>query len=578
MVANSIPFTVSIPSNFDAELILPTGLKQLKKIRLRDGCYYLLSILLPRPWEHSKRQSLRENGFIYLKADAIKSVIGSEYQIVTDLLEQNGILLVNQQYIVGEKSKGYRITADYFRETIDVAIIDAGMRKRYLQKKVEREREQATRQRNILHLTKWLHKDYVTIDLDSAHNYIETYRILMLKKHAETQFETAEKEVEARYRIINRVFHQKHVAKSIDAGIFNCMRDLAGRFYSPIVNLKKELRGCICINGEKTGSIDIKSSQPYLFQMLLNKKFWRTGATTGITLYNTYKKRYHQLKQQQLREPIIMMLNNLEMHYGIDLQEMPLKKILWQEDFYTYLMNLVQASTTDSAVLSSFANRGKVKKTLMLLLYDLYHQKRPPYYLQFKQHFPKEVELMDLIKTCLVKGFFPTILQAVEAKLILEKCCSQIDSTFPRQPVLTVHDSIICKVGFIENAKHILESVLTEHVGIAPGLKVEIFNNELEMANIRHTVDKDWIKLSADLLAPRNSQAPGWVSSYNEEPKEIPLRFKMITYGGQIYLDGRMNDPDPEANYWEEEVDEEYANEYYKTLTEYPNQEQGGLL
>lgn len=565
MLSNISPFDVSIPSNFDADSIIPNGYKIAKKNKLRDGIHYFLDLLFPKPLERKKRKQLEETGFISLRADILKRIIGPEYVQIIALLTNEGVIKVNQHFILGQKTRGYQIEDAYFIETRKVEITNKGINKRYKNYKDE-EREKQTAGLNIIpYITKWLNKSFISIDLTSAHDFIESYRLLMLKNLAETEFSSEVKKTEARYRIINRTYYQKYVVKMISDGVINGTRDAAGRLYTPFVNLKKELRSCVEINGQKIGSIDIKSSQPYLFLKLLDTQFWKTLPTDKITLHNISKKMYHKINGNNLRRNIITLLNNHENQYGRGLQELPFKKIHWEADFYEHVRGLVQRSTTDVKTLKSFADRSVTKKSVMLILYDIYNNKSTPYYTEFKRHFPVETLLMDKIKEHPAKGLFPTILQAVEAKLILEHCCKKISEQYPNLPLLTVHDSVACDVTYLEPVKSIIESSIMDDVGFKPGLKIEQIDKHEMLQNIRQTVDKDWRSLTADL--GKNIAGADWVPSFNEEPKEIPLQYRIIKLEGKMQLDPRMMDPNPINYNWEELPEEEdYPDEYYWNL------------
>ena len=252
-----------------------------------------------------------------------------------------------------------------------------------------------------------------------------------------------------------------------------------------------------------------------------------------------------------------MILNNLVSEYGRELQEIPLKKINWENDFYQHIGRLVNDSTTDPTVLKSFRNRSQVKKTMMLLLYDNYDNKRPPYYNEFKRHFPDETKIMDSIKANQERKIFPTILQAVEAKIMLEICCKEIDIAYPGLPTLTVHDSIVCDVSHLQEIRTILETTLIEHVGSVPGLKEEVIDQDTVMNHIQQTVNEDWDEIIKDLKTVNSN--PDWVGSFNQDPKDIMLKESLLKVNGKIILDKRILNPqyprDEYSEYFDEEED-----------------------
>ena len=203
----------------------------------------------------------------------------------------------------------------------------------------------------------------------------------------------------------------------------------------------------------------------------------------------------------------------------------------------------------------------------MLILFDLYHNKKPPYYQGFKLVFQDELALMDKIKTHPVKNLFPTMLQAVEATIMLDRTCKDISERYPQVPILTIHDSVVCGTQYLDPIKVVMRESLHRNVGIQPGLKVEMKQIDEVMREMDATVAADW---SALLQSLRKNKNKDWVSTFNEEPKEIPLRNRMMKIDGRIYLDKRMvyvddieNYDDYEADYLEES---DATEEYYLRL------------
>ena len=567
MLINRTPFEVSIPVNLDAESILPEGLKPQKAAKLIDGIHYFLNLLFPKPTERKKRKMLEQEGFIRLKAVVLKHIIGPEYKQIRELLEAQQIIQVDMQFVLGKKTRGYRISERYFIASRQAIITNGGIRKRHHAFIAEAKKEQQVKLKNLTHITNWLNKNHISIDVDAAHDFVEIYRIKMLELCYNTTYTSNAHKEEARYRVLNRCYYQKYVVKTIDEGSITCSRDNSGRLYTPLVSLKKELRNFVLLEGQKTGSIDIKSSQPYLFTKLLDKAFWQTKPSTPISLYKIHKEKYIMVNETELRNNIITLLNSYGSVYGIGLERIPFKNIEWENDFYSQLRALIARKTGDQKILKCFETRAAVKKAVMLILFDLFHIKKPPYYQGFKLAFEDELALMDKIKTHPVKNLFATMLQAVEATIVLDRTCKDISERYPQVPILTIHDSVVCGTQYLDPIKETMRESLQEHVGIQPGLKIEVKNIDQVMSEMDATVASDWNELLQSLKKNKNKD---WMSTFNEEPKEIPLRNRMMKIDGRIYLDKRMvfvddieNEDQYEADFLEEA---DATDEYYQWL------------
>jgi len=540
------PLQVRIPSGLDVDSLVPRTLKPAKRAKYIDGIRYFLDLLFPQAWDFKKHKQLSDSGYILLNSTELKKVIGDEYLVIVDLLTIADVIKVDRQFIIGKHSRGYRITQEYYRETVPVTVTDKGMCKRYWKREMETRQQRAQSTSSIPFVTKWLDAKYIGIDLDGAHNFIETYREMMLEKWRDYRFRSDAKKTEAKYRIQNRCFYQRYIVAKIERGEITFKRDDAGRLYSPFVHLKKELRCFLTMGGKRLCSIDIKASQPYFFQKLLDRRFWMTGASGGQTIYHLHKERYQQLQAGGNRKIIIEMLKNLEGEYGLGFGGIPFKNIRWEDDFYEHLRSVVHEVSSDPKALASFRSRRKVKQTVMLLLYDNYEHKKPPYYGAFKKLFPEETKIMDAIKQAQYKDVFPTILQAVEANAVLDKACKAINERYPSLPFVTIHDSVVCDYEYVDRVEQILKDTLHQIIGVVPGLKRELLDKETVVREIQKTVDDDWADVVYEIKKIAKKQ--DWVGSFNEDPKEIPL-LGYIRYKGRLHLERRIAFPVFEQDY-----------------------------
>jgi DNA-binding Lrp family transcriptional regulator len=330
------------------------------------------------------------------------------------------------------------------------------------------------------------------------------------------------------------------VVKAIYEGKLNVKRDNAGRLYSPLSSLKRELRTFVMLNGKPISSIDLKSSQPYLFQLLLNAEFWKTTRQIPITLYTLNPSLYKELQASGIIKRIIMILNSSEKQQYQGFHTEGFRKIDWQDDFYEYLGKLTNRTTTDKDVTKYYSSRGRIKQSMMLLLYGDYSKMSPPYYTAFKKLFPLETEVMDLIKTA-GRRAFPKILQGIEAKIVLEMVTKEIASDYPDIPLLTIHDCVYTNTEYLSIVTTYLNKTLTNLVGTAPGLKEEIISREDVFEGLENTVKEDWGELYGAVTAIR--QEPSWLQHFEVNLNEVPLLYTFPEVDGKRKLSTRYLDP-----------------------------------
>jgi len=93
----------------------------------------------------------------------------------------------------------------------------------------------------------------------------------------------------------------------------------------------------------------------------------------------------------------------------------------------------------------------------------------------FRDLFPNVYEVFRLIKKN-NKILLPILLQAIEAKLILNNIARRFCKNKPSVPIFTIHDSIVCPIGYEFFVKKIMEEETLKCIGILPRLKFEYWN------------------------------------------------------------------------------------------------------
>lgn len=485
-----------IPKGFNPRAIVPSSFRSDKKQSFKDGACYFLSLLMPELINKIKWQQFFETGYIQLSATILHTIIGASYKEVIEALEAVGIIEVNHSYIIGEKSMGYRLAKRYAGEMVEYELKTKGINERLQAYQKKKATEQKRRQKGLQHLSKWINKNHLSIDVEAATQYINEYEEQFSKLMKETAFSTTEQQQEMLYRVSMRVKQMKDCVSQISTGNYEMKRDANGRIYSPLTSLKRELRSFIRLDGENVGSLDIKASQPYLLTLLLKKAFWQTTNKLPITLHSANPTLYATLVSHLT--PIITFTDFFGRLENSAFEGFTFPKINWAGDFYTYLQQQVKQEDDGNLTGKYFETRANVKSTMMLLLYDTYFDKQPVYYQMFKKLYPNEADLMDMIKKINPsdKSIFPSILQSIEAELVLNRVTKQIAKQEPSMPMFTVHDGIFLPTTKIKDLYDEVVSTITDCTKLRPGIKIEIVNQYQLFKDLSNTVFNDFVSIN----------------------------------------------------------------------------------
>ncbi len=211
---------------------------------------------------------------------------------------------------------------------------------------------------------------------------------------------------------------------SLEDGYWLTQGKNSNRVFSPLTNLKKELREqYLTIDGEDPAELDIQCCQPRLMLFML-KNGWLTDPKN--------------FKSVSGNQP-----NGI---FSYDIQsELPEFEKLFAPgaDFYNFILEEYQKKLTENQKKIKFnrdLNRKGFKKIFMCWLFSEPKEMNKTISKVFKDHFPNILKLIEEFKTK-GKKTLPALLQSLEAKIIFEEICPKLfGETFC---FFTVHDSII---------------------------------------------------------------------------------------------------------------------------------------
>ena len=328
-----------------------------------------------------------EEDFIQLKSSYLQSMIGAKHTKASlQYLIGAGIIETDRHFIIGHKSIGYRIAPTH-RTNLRLWPLPEGKLKQKMLS-IRQEKQKA----------KQLHQ--------SVHKYLKQclYRVTLAPSFGDYLNNFTGNPYNTRLILHDRLH---------SAPFFNFSAK-AGRFYSALTNMPKDMRSMLLIDGEETAEIDLGSSQFYF----------------ALNLYPQHSKerqRYYKALQGGIYELINQRCTR------------PYKN----RDYYK-----------TKCIAQIF-----YKKTSEGIFWDA-----------FKKEFPELAALITSFKKLHSNVDLAYLLQKAESDTVILDACEKL----MREgiPVATVHDSIICKKSDSAFVAKTLEAAAFRAVGEKPVIKV----------------------------------------------------------------------------------------------------------
>lgn len=411
---------------------------QIDKLKL------LLGFLTEIPARSERFDS--NTGMVPLNAEKLKKWIW-DYKPYLDYALDTGILVSDNHYIIGKKSKGYRFSNKYMERAESIPIVNYT-----LVKKHQKEKEiDPTVKKKYSYLTKWFNDD-LHIDHTGAIEYLEST-------------------MTGNENIYRYNYNLCRINKFEDQEFYMSIDGTVQRFHSNLTSLPEKLREFITYAGEDLVSIDITNSQPYLSIALFNPSFYdNSNSTIPLTLFTIYSCSLLELSAQFFPPPMLQEIlqetENQDVKHYVDLVTNGL--------IYEYLAEEIKDELGIEC-----KTRKEIKEVIFTVLFTGnqfigQHEAGPKRV--FKDRFPTVYKIFSLIKKE-DKTNLPKLLQRIESYIILDRVCKKIAEERPYLPIFTIHDSVITTVGNEGYIEAIMREELTLCIGYKPSLKIEYWRN-----------------------------------------------------------------------------------------------------
>ena len=198
--------------------------------------------------------------------------------------------------------------------------------------------------------------------------------------------------------------------------------DNSGRLFSNITSLPKDLRKHLLIEGEETVEIDIRNSQPFF----------------ALALYpseSEERNRYKDLVQSGL--------------------------------FYEKINNCLKKPI----LLNDDNARGRLKKRVFKEIFFGHVSEKYSLWIAFKRMFPELATIIETMKAG-HHNQFAIHLQKTEATAIISGVLQEAGRR--NLPILTVHDSVICRAKDAHEVEKVMNAHVERVVGEKPRLKLVV--------------------------------------------------------------------------------------------------------
>ncbi|MCT3672565.1 hypothetical protein KRE49_09345 [Elizabethkingia meningoseptica] len=450
-------YPLYIPENFDIDKLVQENPPTFPYHR--DYFIYIVHLITDIP---SRNKNDDDVLYVSLHSSLLQRRV-RKYNLYLNYLVENKVLVCDRQYIVGEKSKGYKFYDNYETEIIETSITKKTLIKSIKQyihidysQEDNQEGETINDGSDLNNLSKWFNDD-LTVDFLSAKQYLRELRETEQNIFSDEFSPNAMRRYNSRLIPLIKL-NTQNFAHTIDS--------TAGRMHTALTQLKSDLRPFIKYDGNTLVAVDITNSQPYLSTILFNSdKYDEYQILSRIRMYNNaYRSNpYHpNFAPYYLRKNI----ENATQH----------------EDVLNYI-DIVKSGELYERFGELLQQRGLVneekpirKQAKEIIFSAIFSPNQAIAYKDavkiFKENFPNVYEIFKLIKQSKHRTL-ACVLQNLEAYLVLHTACRIIAERRHDIPLFTLHDAIITTSGNEDFVEYVLSNVLNDAIGFPPTLKIE---------------------------------------------------------------------------------------------------------
>ena len=469
-----------LPANLDFKsLTIDKPIYLLKK----DEDKFRLLLTLSHIIRIMSKKAVTDYGseYVQIKMEYLRIYVLKADLYVKRLIEM-GIIECDSKYLIGLKSKGYRLRYPY-NSSPQVVISSNNQFNTFNKKAFIASFDSDSKELRPLykHFNDDLEIDYKSALKDGFCEYwrhngeelpifiddIDFEKINGTGIFKRGQEFSSLEHRKAYHKFINGVvipismIHMKQFYFSVDKSGY--------RLHTNLTNLNKEQRKHLSYRGERLVAWDLKNSQPFFLNVLLSSRFW--DSRNEVLGYKSLRGELKSIQRLKLRgiDPSITMV---EMH---EIQSSEAFKDFKKATLEGNLYEKIQSFSVQ--YFDKELSREQAKLEFIRILFDKPCSKRNYHFdtdASMIMGFPGVLQFLDNTFKQKQYNTLALLLQQIESNVILRNVCPAIAKKYPEIPLFTVHDSIVTTEGNEELIKPIIEKEiqrLTE--GLTPKLKLE---------------------------------------------------------------------------------------------------------
>lgn len=414
--------------------------------------------------ERIKHRKTIKDGFVNLNMQTLQKILHwrDTKMIITELIDR-GFIECDNHFIIGNKSKGYRITEKYRVKTHRVESNDSILNRRIRKYNESLNKLYPARYQKLKDML-----EVIEIEYENACKFVEVYCTIARYKEIRDSKRISYKNYLKEFTFEDWKHMYQHSVDSIhnkDDLFF--IRDETGyRLHTNITNLPKELRKFLRYKGEKLVNLDISNSQPFMLSLILVQSYknfssnnFKNTSFSLNQLLNNFSK-----DNTSYSTPLTF---NVNRSYSVD--AMPV-------DVMNYI-NLTSSGQMYEYLMPMFMDGDRQALKLKLFWKVFYrdsNNKKRIYREEkiFGKSFPN---VMEFIKEYKAKNYkdLPIAMQRIESEIILERIAMRIINDNPSCYFLTIHDSILTNESSLLYVENVMKEEFKNFCGIVPNIKIE---------------------------------------------------------------------------------------------------------
>jgi len=446
---------------------LSSNIVSLDKEGLTIACDTIIRI--------SGSRELDKNGYCEIQRDMFKKLLDNNYSLYVDYLIENKIIDSDNQYIVNEKSIGYRLNEDFISDLVTIDIQNSTYNKRSI--------KQIKETNTKLNVSKKHQDNFLKsfkIDVSSAQQYLIDCHINKIPDHKGRVYD--------KYR---KLLAEHKLLQIRDGQLWINRSDGNGRIHTNLSNLNGDLKQFIY---DYDLSLDIVSSQPAMLNILIkfiqilnikkkeNPLNPSSSYVSEIAIFpsnikenDTSKMKFEGLKKyinlilkkQGIKDVKLFINDLLAIQLPIQKEIDTWRKLSANGNLYEYFQNEINSKIENKKT------RSEVKTIILTTLYSSSNSSNE-YKKLFSSIFPSINNFLNKIKSIdsSKRGYryLAIILQAIESFIWIEGILESLDKQNIKYHF--IHDSVIIKDKDLDKTELLILQEFN-YFGFEPKIKKE---------------------------------------------------------------------------------------------------------